>query len=234
MIESTSNSNEFRSYDGSAVRILDADFNIVPWSVTKNTTPCSTRIRTTTICVNNQGLIGLTPEKSSSKVRLRSRNEWLPVTSVPATPFTAIIQRLFTQAVAPLSPSFKGHPVPISWSLRCAASTTSIKCLRRRKKKTDEEGECKEQLPAPGNRSNERRDREKDLATTGEKKVGTGEKKGRGRKKPGWIIKRHDSRCAFRFPSIKLVDAVLDDASHRSQSHCSQRVINQNSDSVRW
>ncbi|GFU43650.1 hypothetical protein TNCV_4483221 [Trichonephila clavipes] len=44
---------------------------------------------------------------------------------------------------------------------------------------------CKEQLPAPGNRSNERRDREKDLATTGEKKVGTGEKNGRRRKSRG-------------------------------------------------
>ncbi|GFV17061.1 hypothetical protein TNCV_4024191, partial [Trichonephila clavipes] len=47
---------------------------------------------------------------------------------------------------------------------------------------------CKEQLPAPGNRSNERRYREKDLATTEEKKVGTGEKregdeKSRGREK---------------------------------------------------
>ncbi|GFW89281.1 hypothetical protein TNCV_4934491 [Trichonephila clavipes] len=47
-------------------------------------------------------------------------------------------------------------------------------------------GGCKEPLPAPGNRSNERRYREKDLATTGEKKVGTGEKRERGcRKKPG-------------------------------------------------
>ncbi|GFW41953.1 hypothetical protein TNCV_6621 [Trichonephila clavipes] len=49
-------------------------------------------------------------------------------------------------------------------------------------------GLCKEQLPAPGNRSNERRYREKDLATTEEKKVGTGEKregdeKSRGREK---------------------------------------------------
>ncbi|GFW59917.1 retrovirus-related Pol polyprotein from transposon opus [Trichonephila clavipes] len=35
-------------------------------------------------------------------------------------------------------------------------------------------GAYKEQLPAPGNRSNERRYREKDLATTEEKKVGTG------------------------------------------------------------
>ncbi|GFV35806.1 hypothetical protein TNCV_913961 [Trichonephila clavipes] len=52
MIESTTNSNEFRSKDGTVVRIPDADFNIVPRNVTKNTTPCSTRIRTTTICVN--------------------------------------------------------------------------------------------------------------------------------------------------------------------------------------
>ncbi|GFU30704.1 hypothetical protein TNCV_1444281 [Trichonephila clavipes] len=49
-------------------------------------------------------------------------------------------------------------------------------------------GACKEQLPAPGNRSNERRYREKDLATTEEKKVGRGEKregdeKSRGREK---------------------------------------------------
>ncbi|GFU99561.1 hypothetical protein TNCV_4082821 [Trichonephila clavipes] len=58
MIESTTNSNEFRSKDGTVVRILDADFNIISRSVTKNTTSCSTRIRTTTICVNNQGLIG--------------------------------------------------------------------------------------------------------------------------------------------------------------------------------
>ncbi|GFV84294.1 uncharacterized protein TNCV_1591531 [Trichonephila clavipes] len=57
MIESTTNSNEFRSKDGTMVRIPDADFNIVPMRVTKNTTLCSTRIRTTTIGVNNQGLI---------------------------------------------------------------------------------------------------------------------------------------------------------------------------------
>ncbi|GFX29450.1 retrovirus-related Pol polyprotein from transposon opus [Trichonephila clavipes] len=36
-------------------------------------------------------------------------------------------------------------------------------------------GACKELLPAPGNRSNKRRDREEDLATTEEKKVGTEE-----------------------------------------------------------
>ncbi|GFT32656.1 hypothetical protein TNCV_3145941 [Trichonephila clavipes] len=47
---------------------------------------------------------------------------------------------------------------------------------------------CKEQLPAPGNRSNERRDREKDLATTGAKKGRNGReervaKKNRGREK---------------------------------------------------
>ncbi|GFW12109.1 hypothetical protein TNCV_4531741 [Trichonephila clavipes] len=61
MIESITNVNEFRSKDETVVRIPDADFNIVPRSVTKNTTPCSTRIRTTTICVNNQGLIGVAP-----------------------------------------------------------------------------------------------------------------------------------------------------------------------------
>ncbi|GFV97417.1 hypothetical protein TNCV_2039261 [Trichonephila clavipes] len=49
-------------------------------------------------------------------------------------------------------------------------------------------GGCKEPLPAPGNRSNERRYKEKDLARTEEKKVGTGEKregdeKSRGREK---------------------------------------------------
>ncbi|GFW14113.1 hypothetical protein TNCV_3547021 [Trichonephila clavipes] len=50
MIESTTNSNEFRSKDETVIRISDADFNINPRSVTKNTTPYSTRIRTTTIC----------------------------------------------------------------------------------------------------------------------------------------------------------------------------------------
>ncbi|GFW91144.1 transposable element Tcb2 transposase [Trichonephila clavipes] len=54
--------------------------------------------------------------------------------------------------------------------------------------RTNYQDKCKEQLPAPGNRSNERRYREKDLATTEEKKVGTGEKregdeKSRGREK---------------------------------------------------
>ncbi|GFT03347.1 hypothetical protein TNCV_2985191 [Trichonephila clavipes] len=58
MIESTTNSNDFRSKDGTVVKIPDADFNIIPRSVTKYTTPCSTRIQTTTICINNQGLIG--------------------------------------------------------------------------------------------------------------------------------------------------------------------------------
>ncbi|GFV74776.1 reverse transcriptase domain-containing protein [Trichonephila clavipes] len=50
---------------------------------------------------------------------------------------------------------------------------------------------CKEPLPAPGNRSNERRYREEDLATTGEKKVGTGEKRGWRRKKAGVVKSRH-------------------------------------------
>ncbi|GFS89954.1 hypothetical protein TNCV_506841 [Trichonephila clavipes] len=65
MIESTINSNEFRSKEGTVVRIPDADFNIVPRSVTKNTTPCSICIRTTTICVNNQGLIGNWVQRST-------------------------------------------------------------------------------------------------------------------------------------------------------------------------
>ncbi|GFV09018.1 hypothetical protein TNCV_3444571, partial [Trichonephila clavipes] len=43
----------------------------------------------------------------------------------------------------------------------------------------------KEPLPAPGNRLNERRYKEKDLATTEEKKVGTGEKREGDEKKPG-------------------------------------------------
>ncbi|GFX67685.1 hypothetical protein TNCV_3934271 [Trichonephila clavipes] len=53
MIESTTNSNGLLSKDGTVVRIPDADFNIIPRSATKNTTPCFTRIRTTIICVNN-------------------------------------------------------------------------------------------------------------------------------------------------------------------------------------
>ncbi|GFX94943.1 hypothetical protein TNCV_3045751 [Trichonephila clavipes] len=57
VIKSTTNSNEFRSKDGTGVRIADADSNIIPRSVTNYTTSCSTRIQTTTICVNNQGLI---------------------------------------------------------------------------------------------------------------------------------------------------------------------------------
>ncbi|GFX42292.1 dyslexia-associated protein KIAA0319-like protein [Trichonephila clavipes] len=51
---------------------------------------------------------------------------------------------------------------------------------------------CKEPLPAPGNRSNERRYRGKDLATTEGKKIGTGEKravakKNRGGEKKIWL-----------------------------------------------
>ncbi|GFT90334.1 hypothetical protein TNCV_193321 [Trichonephila clavipes] len=48
---------------------------------------------------------------------------------------------------------------------------------------------CKEQLPAPGNRSNKSRYREKDLATTEEKKVGTGEKREGGEEKAGVVKK---------------------------------------------
>ncbi|GFX43787.1 hypothetical protein TNCV_4110661 [Trichonephila clavipes] len=58
MIESTTNSNEFRSKDGTMVTTPDADFNIIPRSVTKYTIPCFTLIRTTIFCVNNEDLIG--------------------------------------------------------------------------------------------------------------------------------------------------------------------------------
>ncbi|GFT90307.1 hypothetical protein TNCV_702101 [Trichonephila clavipes] len=57
-VESTTNSNGFQSKDGTAVRIPDADLSITPWSITKYSTSCFTHIRTATICVNNQGLIG--------------------------------------------------------------------------------------------------------------------------------------------------------------------------------
>ncbi|GFV31277.1 hypothetical protein TNCV_1640291 [Trichonephila clavipes] len=46
MIQSTPNSNEFQFKDGTMVKIPDADFHIVSRSITKYTTPCSTRIRT--------------------------------------------------------------------------------------------------------------------------------------------------------------------------------------------
>ncbi|GFT82830.1 hypothetical protein TNCV_4433931 [Trichonephila clavipes] len=52
-------------------------------------------------------------------------------------------------------------------------------------------GACKEPLPAPGNRSNERRYREKDLATTEEKKVGTGEREREVAKKRRVVKSRH-------------------------------------------
>ncbi|GFV71862.1 hypothetical protein TNCV_2457971 [Trichonephila clavipes] len=53
---------------------------------------------------------------------------------------------------------------------------------------------CKELLPAPGNRSNKRRDREEDLATGEEKKVGTGEE--RVAKKAG-VVKSRDGRTMY-------------------------------------
>ncbi|GFU90376.1 hypothetical protein TNCV_971321 [Trichonephila clavipes] len=52
-------------------------------------------------------------------------------------------------------------------------------------------GHCKELLPAPGNRSNKRRDREEDLATTEEKdrNEGEGDEKNRGQKsRHGWTM----------------------------------------------
>ncbi|GFX24966.1 hypothetical protein TNCV_1279021 [Trichonephila clavipes] len=53
-------------------------------------------------------------------------------------------------------------------------------------------GACKEPLPAPGNRSNERRYKEKDLARTEEKKVGTGERERAVAKKAGVVKSRDD------------------------------------------
>ncbi|GFU82121.1 hypothetical protein TNCV_3172551 [Trichonephila clavipes] len=51
-------------------------------------------------------------------------------------------------------------------------------------------GACKEQLPAPGNRSNERRDRENDLATTEEEKARN--ERGEGGEEKARVVKsRH-------------------------------------------
>ncbi|GFV85883.1 hypothetical protein TNCV_1421881 [Trichonephila clavipes] len=50
---------------------------------------------------------------------------------------------------------------------------------------------CKELLPAPGNRSNKRRDREEDLATTGEKRSERERKESGGKKKRGVVKSRH-------------------------------------------
>ncbi|GFV48314.1 RT_RNaseH domain-containing protein [Trichonephila clavipes] len=51
-------------------------------------------------------------------------------------------------------------------------------------------GACKELLPAPGNRSNKRRDREEDLATTEEKKA-RNERGGSDGRKAGVVKSRH-------------------------------------------
>ncbi|GFX82917.1 hypothetical protein TNCV_2640521 [Trichonephila clavipes] len=73
--------------------------------------------------------------------------------------------------------------------VECDKTLSTVANLYRHAKlihnKSFKEYLCKEQLPAPGNRSNERRYREKDLATTKEKKVGTGEKREGGEEKPG-------------------------------------------------
>ncbi|GFU93221.1 hypothetical protein TNCV_4217471 [Trichonephila clavipes] len=44
IMENTTDSNEFRSKDGTVVRISDPDFNITLGSATKYTTPSFTRI----------------------------------------------------------------------------------------------------------------------------------------------------------------------------------------------
>ncbi|GFX89210.1 transposable element Tcb1 transposase [Trichonephila clavipes] len=51
------------------------------------------------------------------------------------------------------------------------------------------QGNCKEPLPAPGNRSNERRYREKDLATTEERRRGRRKNRGREKRRHGLTIK---------------------------------------------
>ncbi|GFW01617.1 hypothetical protein TNCV_4085321 [Trichonephila clavipes] len=56
---------------------------------------------------------------------------------------------------------------------------------------TFNDSDCKEPLPAPGNRSNERRYRGKDLARTEEKKVGTGRERAVA-KKTGLVKNRDD------------------------------------------
>ncbi|GFX83968.1 hypothetical protein TNCV_4286881 [Trichonephila clavipes] len=77
-IEGTIDRNEFRSKEA-VVTIPDAEFSIILRSVTKNTTPCSTRIRKTTICVNNQGLIeqiGSRVERNQTTV-MRIYDRWM-------------------------------------------------------------------------------------------------------------------------------------------------------------
>ncbi|GFT82269.1 hypothetical protein TNCV_4650771 [Trichonephila clavipes] len=56
-------------------------------------------------------------------------------------------------------------------------------------------GACKEPLPAPGNRSNERRYREKDLATTERKKGRNGRKERGGEEKAGVVKVDTAGRC---------------------------------------
>ncbi|GFW62628.1 integrase_H2C2 domain-containing protein [Trichonephila clavipes] len=89
-------------------------------------------------------------------------------------------------------PSLKGHKYILRlvdqhtrWGEAVPLTSLSAKVLRMLEQFVVS---IKEQLPAPGNRSNERRYREKDLATTERRKVGTGEKregdeKSRGREK---------------------------------------------------
>ncbi|GFU61690.1 retrovirus-related Pol polyprotein from transposon opus [Trichonephila clavipes] len=89
-------------------------------------------------------------------VRIKDQSSSTPVAR-PELPFQVVNMDL----IGPIDPpSSKGHTY-----ILCLVDPSTLG------------GACKEQLLAPGNKSNERRYREKDLATTEEEKVGTGEKR---------------------------------------------------------
>ncbi|GFT80625.1 integrase_H2C2 domain-containing protein [Trichonephila clavipes] len=113
------------------------------------------------------------PKKTLERIKIKDRSSSTPVAR-PELPFEVGNMDL----IGPIDPpSLKGHKYILClvdqhtrWGEAVPLTSLSAK------------------LPATGNRSNERRYREKDLATTGEKKVGTGEKregdeKSRGREK---------------------------------------------------
>ncbi|GFV51687.1 CCHC-type domain-containing protein [Trichonephila clavipes] len=117
-------------------------------------------------------------------VRIKDRS---PITPVARSelPFQVVNMDL----IGPINPpSSKGHTYILClvdqhtrWGEARPETSLSVKATR---------GACKEPLPAPGNRSNERRYREEDLATTERKKVGTGEERG-WRRKAGVVKSRH-------------------------------------------
>ncbi|GFS83907.1 hypothetical protein TNCV_2363431 [Trichonephila clavipes] len=70
----------------------------------------------------------------------------------------------------PISVYVTGAGVRVQMFRSSGQSDGKAPSVQRPSKHAMGHGRCKEQLPAPGNRSNERRYREKDLATTEEKK----------------------------------------------------------------